>query len=148
MAPALAHAIPAPKGAPHVWREEEESAFAGTGTGTGTGIGCFPGERAEAPAGGASCGIGTIPGAKEEGTAADDDDAIGWLDDPACPSGTGIGPGGASSSSTPDELPPLSSSSLSWSRNDTSGRKAVFLSSPISPHRHFFGHRAILAACM
>ena len=88
--------------------------------------------------GGAGCGIGSVPGAKEEGPVADDDDAIGWLDDPACPSGTGIGPGGASSSSSPDELPPLSSSSLSWSRNDTSGRKAVFLSSPISPRRHLF----------
>ena len=39
VAPALAHAIPGPKGAPHVWREEEEPAFAGTGTGTGTGTG-------------------------------------------------------------------------------------------------------------
>ena len=92
VAPALAHAIPGPKGAPHVWREEEEPAFAATGTG----IGCFPRARAEEPAG-AGRGIGTIPGAKEEGPAADDDEAIGWLDDPACSSGTGIGSGGASS---------------------------------------------------
>ena len=93
VAPPLAHAMPAPRGAPHGWGEEEEPAFAATGTG----IGCFPRARAEAPLGGAGRGIGTIPGAKEEGPTADDDDAIGWLDDPACPSGTGIGSGGASS---------------------------------------------------